>query len=290
MGNHLIHIYDRDSRISYPLRHKNVLSHCLCRQKLSEIEIFQLFISPNNFKNRIDYHLRPSEDLREVDAPHRDCVFRTRREKEMLDLRLLHTSPEIRKQATKLIYQTNTFSFDTFRTLKRWLQTVPSHLLAYVQHLNIEMPMKRATVDDPTGPKFNTARWTALFSADINEKLPRIKTLSVAVLLEGLVTCWRNTTSRKFTDTFRPLRQLKHLRDFTIVINENRTHDSGKHDHCADPTHDKTPRYSFWERKELRKVWAEEIREMVLGNHREYATSPNVDAICRQPPRTFRCR
>ena len=291
MGNHLIHICKSDTGNFYKSRaSKSPLSHCLCRQELSEIEIFQLFIRPVSFKNRIDYHLRPSEDRLEVNAPHRACYHRTRRETKMLDLCLLHTSPEIGKQASKLMYQTNTFSFETLEILKTWLQMVPSHLLAYVQHLNIEMPIDRATADDPTGPKFDTAGWTALFSTDINDKLPHIKTLSVAVLLEGLVTCWRNTTSREFTDTFRPLRQLKHLQDFTLVINENKTHDRGKHKHCADRTHDKNPKYSFWERKELRKVWAEEIREMVLGNHREYARSPNVDEICeREPPPMFRC-
>lgn len=277
MGNRLIHIYDSHMWLSQ--RSEGPLSHAICRQKLSETEIFQLFIKPNNFRNRAGFHLRVGEEPLEVDLPHYQCssVYRERTH-EMLDLRLLATSSEIRVQATKLIYLTNTFSFEKLNILRGWLQMVPPHLLAYVQHLNIEMPLVRFTKGHPAGLPFDTAGWTTFFSADINAQLPRLKSLSLAVLLDGLVTCWRNTARGEFMNTFRPLRQLKHLRAFTIVINENKKHERGRHGLCADQTHDQAPRYTFWERKELRRVWAEEIREMILGERRDYERQPCVRA------------
>ena len=251
MGNRQIHIHSHHGR----------LSHVICRQKLSEMEIFQLFIKPASFRNRIDFHLRLAEEPLEVENPHWQCIpCWSTCIRDMLDLRLLATSSEIREQATKLMYQTNTFSFETLPVLNRWLPMVPPHLLACVQHLNIEMPFSHGTI---TNDRFD---WALFFPKDINAKLPHIKSLNLAVLLDGLVTCWRNTFLRDVcTDTFRPLRQLKHLRTFTIVINEHKERNPGYHVFCEDQTHDRNPRYTFWARKEIRRVWAEEIREMVLG-------------------------
>ena len=257
MGSHLIHIYE-NRETDYQL------SHYICCQKLSEMEIFQMFITPPKFKNRIDFHMRPCKDPVEVEAPHYKCRFYIRY-KEMLDLRPLATSFEIKKEATKLLYSTNTFSFDELNILKRWLSTVPTHLLTHVQHLNIEMPLHgRKTIE--VEKIFDAAGWTSFFSTDLHIRLPNIKSLTITLFMQGLVTCWHNSKKRQIMDTFRPLRQLKHLRTFTVLINEDRRHDRHLHEPCADREHDKTPRYSFWERKELRRVWAEEIREMVLGD------------------------
>ena len=259
MGNRVIHIYDREELVGKP-RTAGPLSHSICRQKLSETEIFQLFIKPPSFKNRIEFHLRPCEEPVEVDAPHEKCHSRLL-PRETLDLRLLATSCQIRRDATRVIYTTNIFSFNALNILKRWLQMVPPHLLTYVQHLNIEVPMQGGC------PKFETGSWRVLYSGDLNAKLPHLKSLSVGVFLNGLVTCWRNnpTSRRAFMNTFRPLRQLKCLQSFTMVINEYVKHDGAMHERCADQTHDENPRYSYWVRKELRRVWAEEVREMVLG-------------------------
>ena len=275
MGHRQIHIHD----IFEPQveREKLLLSHFLCHQKLSETEIFERFIKPVSFKNRIDFHLRPCEEPQEIGYPHRDCDDIRYHKTEMLDLRFLTTSSEIAREATKLIYLTNTFSFYNVPILGKWMQIVPSHLLAYVQHLNMEMPAHREFVHQ-SGPSFDVAGWTAFFSGDLQAKLPHLRTLSLAVHLQGLVTCWRNTASREFMDTFRPLRKLKYLRAFTIVINEYYKHEE-MHSRCADRTHDKKPRYSYWDRKKLRQVWAEEIREMVLGDRSDFKRSFNDDAV-----------
>ena len=195
----------------------------------------------------------------EVNAPHYEC-HRRLLPRVTLDLRLLATSSQIRKDATRVIYTTNTFSFQAHNILKRWLQMVPPHLLTYVQHLNIEMPMGY--------PQFEADSWRVLYSGDLNAKIPHLKSLSLGVLMHGLVTCWRNNpiSRRAFMNTFRPLRQLNCLQTFTIVINEHIMHDVSMHERCADSTHDEPPRYSYWPRKELRRVWAEEVREMVLKN------------------------
>ena len=71
---------------------------------------------------------------------------------------------------------------------------------------------------------------------------------------------------------FRPLRQLRALRVFTVVIN-----DAQMASQCAQAvhhgeTHKSAARYTFFVRKEVRRVWAEEIRGVVLGGEVESGT------------------
>ena len=129
----------------------------------------------------------------------------------------------------------------------------------------------------------SVAAWKSVLCDTLPVGLPGLRTLNLSIELEGFVTCWRKAQSSAFTSIFRPLRQLQQIEEFTVVMKPDGASDcfglQKLHpDWCGQPVHDQdshvasdgSHEYSmnkkarFWERTEARRVWAEEIRAMVL--------------------------
>ena len=94
---------------------------------------------------------------------------------------------------------------------------------------------------------------------------PKLESLHMSTTLFSHVTCFRLSQGMAFTEMFLPLRQLARLRVFKMVITDHGVRDSCPQEVHDNETHAREPRYTFWARKEVRRVWAEEIRDVVLG-------------------------
>ena len=268
VGNRTIHV--RDALLSVPNQTKSNglscpyrLRYYVCKSRLSEAEIYESYNKPVVFKNRIDWHMRPR--LETMSNLHFGCICTEQRASLHIDLNILAASREAHDEAVKAFYSTNKWSFRDTSALEKWLAAIPDEFLLLVQHVHLELRMTRYVTDVRSG----LAEWRVMLSHAIHTKLPNLRSLNLTITLGGFATCWRESQGEAFTNVFRPLRQLKQLREFTVVMNpstdscEQGLHDENTHtpfDNCAE--YDK--KETFWERKELRRVWAEEIRDFVL--------------------------
>ena len=113
-----------------------------------------------------------------------------------------------------------------------------------------------------------TQQWQDLLHK-LPSQFPELASLHVAITLGGYVTCFWLSQGTEITGMFCPLRQLRRLGVFTVVINDTQMTNECTQDVHDEKTHASAARYTFFARKEVRRVWAEEIREVVLGGEVE---------------------
>ncbi|KAG7002102.1 hypothetical protein G7Y79_00029g063980 [Physcia stellaris] len=223
---------------------------------MSQLEIYEEYAQPVKFKNRVDWHMRPREET--VSKPHDDCCPSSKATLEVgvattLDLYLLRSSREAHREAGRLLYSSNKWLFDDVSAFRDWLAAVPPVFLPLVQHVGLQMAMS----GDLANVNSSVATWKTILC----DTLP----------------------SSAFTSIFRPLRRLRQIEEFTVVMKPDGGSDcfglqklhpdwcgQPLHDHDSHVASDGSHEYSmnkkarFWERTEARRVWAEEIRAMVL--------------------------
>ena len=246
------------------------LSHYRCNSNITDQAFHDWFAKPVVFKDRIDCHMRPREDEKQFkEPPHNGCMpWRHRGE---VDLSWLAVSREIKRDALKIFYRTNTFSFTSPVTLGKWLGTIatpatrwsqslrpPPDLKAIIRKLRLE----NALIAWSTKNEFDAMAWPkALFI--LPKHFPDLTTLHLTITIEGYVNCFRESHGFAFVDSFLPLRQLEKLNFFTLVILE--TQDTCKQIMHDTEMHEKRARDTHFERREIRQIWAEEIRKLVMG-------------------------
>ena len=248
---------------------------CLC--DLTDEALHDLFTKPVVFKNRVDRHMRPREEEPQLVHPHRGCMDRQNRNAlRAVDLSLFAVSREIEREALRIFYSTNTFSFSSAPTVNKWLGVSHSPATLWsqslrppsndcVQKLRLEnRPFIRTTY-------FSEVQYDAGYLARALEalsiQLPNLASLHLSITIDGYVTCFRKAHATAFERLFRPLGQLMKLKTFTLVILEDDAscnlaiHDTETHAHRK--------RDTYYERKEIRQMWAEEIRKLVMDEKME---------------------
>ena len=229
------------------------------------------------FRNRIDEHTRPREE--EDPDPHFSCIPRHYLAMPpFLDTQILQVSREARYEGLKLLYGTNMRSFADPWILKKWLgmtdsledapwsQTLmpPWGMVASIRHLRLDLRLDTVSWEQIiVEPRRMEGLWRDILLV-LPLHFPNLGSLHLSITLFGYVTCSRLSQGMELTEMFRPLRQLGRLKVFTVVIN-----DRASREYCAQEVHDKethasAPRHTFFARKEVRTVWAEEIRKLVL--------------------------
>ena len=117
---------------------------------------------------------------------------------------------------------------------------------------------------------------------ELVEVLPSLQDISVALYLKGYVNCWRMSETTWMNRMFRPFCKLADLKTFGIFINDfdmlvsegwARNGQDGlcSQNICDRRVHIKRDKETFFERRRVGRVWAAEIRVMVL--HKEELVS-----------------
>ena len=285
IGNRTIHVHSK--MVTRGGKDYARVFHNTCRCPWSETEIYNACAKPDaspDSDTQSKTFLYPHKLCNHCpeNCSHLNNGFPALEPLPAVDLSILATSLEAKVEARKLFYSTNTFSFDKELHLNAWLQTVPRDMKPYVRSIHLKTCLCEPEV-----------------MVRLSTELPNLKRVHISIVWFGFVTCNRlMARKRDVAEAFRPLRQLQKLKNFTVVMHDvlaptmtgcpGGEHDEATHgddmdymdselgkEHVfwdySDPTHDGW--YSSKEdnihnveaRKELCRVWAEEIRDVVLS-------------------------
>ena len=192
------------------------------------------------------------------------CCF-IEREQYNIDLSLLSVSKEAAREAQKMFYSSNTWYFHNPGVLFDWLTVIPSEKLALVQSLHLVIHVYRyMSAPGPYG-----IGWKNVLSDHVSARLPNLKTLHFELYADGflvepivpspqIATFTRQTKEAEVVEFFRPLQRLEKLKYCTVVMYQLRF--GGEEVLNMGP---------LWPRKEALRVWAEDIRSLIIGESLE---------------------
>ena len=220
---HKIHVITRR-----PLEWK--LYPFYCNPHLSEAETYQKYAEPAVFKDMSDWQTRRRVELQfETHLQcHKDWL-------ELLDLRLLRVSREFRLEATKLLYSTNTWSFNSTEILEDWLNQIPKDALPYVRRLRLEINI---TYYANWRPYSTAPLWKETLHRLGRASLTGMRSLSLVIQPHGNITCCRKSQGTALRDIFRPLKIWKGLKGVYVVFNEAKYGYGYSYRTCAQLEHD----------------------------------------------------
>lgn len=286
VGNRTIHV--RSKTVTRGGKDYTMVFHHTCRCPWSETEIYNACAKPDaspdsNTQGKTFLYPHKLCSHCPENCSHLNNGFPALEPLQAVDLSILATSSEAMVEARKLFYSTNTFSFDKESLLRKWLPTVPPDMKPWVRSIHLQ------NADPGLGSVI----------ARLPTELPNLKRLHISLVWFGFVTCNRLIAYKmNIAEAFRPLRQLQKLKTFTVVMHDvlaptmtgcpGGYHDEATHDddlnymdsdlgqeHVFWEYHDSTHRGEYLSRednthnvearKELCRVWAEEIREVVLS-------------------------
>ena len=110
-------------------------------------------ISDANKKERYNkrgdprYVLEDHDDAFALSCAHNACFYgndtfiRGNLATWRLDMRLLLVSWEVNREAKRLFYSTNTFSFKDYLAIYAWLSAIPADMRTIVRSVHLEMPL-----------------------------------------------------------------------------------------------------------------------------------------------------
>ena len=221
----------------------------------------------------MDRHLRPRKDAVEDRLLHQKCTRGCQRNTSdtgalaKLDLNLLLSSLEANSAAKKALYASNVYSFKSVDVLKHWIAKIPPSAQMSVRSIRLEIHWEGGHVRDPRSHHKGLQLWRKFLDEHFTVQLPNIRELHINISVDGRITCWREVQGSDLTQMFFPLRRLKDLRRRNLTVTLTELHPPN---HCPlrDYHHDYrehslNPKVTFWDRKELRRQWAEEIRELI---------------------------
>ena len=295
VGNRTIHV--RSKTVTRGRKDYTTFYHHTCRCPWSETEIYNACAKPDaspesEIQGKTFVYPHKLCSHCPENCSHLDHGFPALEPLQAVDLSILATSSEAMVETRKLFYSTNTFSFDGESLLKQWLPTVPRDMKPWVRSIHLEavrpfLPGLRKVI------------------ARLPTELPNLKRLHISIVWFGFVTCRRLIADHplmadkmNIPEIFRPLRQLQKLKTFTVVMHDvmdpwvagcpGGYHDEATHDGDVSYSHaNPSQKHLFWDyfdlthggecsswednthdverRKELCRVWAEEIRDVVLS-------------------------
>ena len=191
--------------------------------------------------------------------------------REKIDLGLLHMSREAYTISKRALYAYNVFSFESLDALKHWIIKLSPDAQLSVQKIHLELQWVYGHIRDVRHPATwhhkDLLLWRRFLDEDFTVQLPNIKELHIDISVDGRITCWREVQGPDLTQMFLPLRRLRALKrgKLTVTFTElnsnlgcpllNYDHDESEHSLATGVT--------FWDRKEVRRQWAEEIRDLI---------------------------
>ncbi|KAM0799971.1 hypothetical protein BDR22DRAFT_272788 [Usnea florida] len=207
LGGNLLHIW-RDSerdviRSTKGTTKEQRFNHQICCSEISEDDAHHHFEEEdgNNFyvKNVELRHLgcRVSTNtyLNLPHSGHRSSTNWTVAATVKMDLSLLHACRQIYNEARYILYSTNTFSFNTARNLRAFINFLVQ------RHVDVNEAV-RSLRADLTYPKTDTNGWTQAFSA-VTQHMTRLKTLYINV--DQLPSWSTSSDAREKEKSMRPV-------------------------------------------------------------------------------------
>lgn len=213
-------------------------------------------------------HLRPREEPPAYHWPHRACYENLQSSNKRVEnanslLLPLLVSSEFRNEGLKIIYSTTTFSFAQPRAIKKWLATVPQDMRHHIKHIHLDIDMDWYISSSERGITSETMQWAKVTSAIIPRDFPNTKTLHLSFSFNAIAACWRLSHAEFLRNMIRPLQSLNKLSNLTVIINES--YNSLCDLSVRGTSHDQDHKTNFFNRKRsIRRIRAEEIRDMVL--------------------------
>ena len=172
------------------------ITSLVCLSDLSEEELYKWNTQPIS-DDTIRKRWHPKQ--RELHIPHNRCrtgigQLSPRSLARRLIPNILRVSKEAHIEGTKLLYSTNTFSFDCIEVLKRFLAQATVDQQSQIEDLRLTMNFQgHGTYVCGTSLKGHVKRaphpgivaWSRVFSGVIVPQLPNLESLSLCIGLEG---------------------------------------------------------------------------------------------------------
>ena len=251
VGNRTLHVL---SQTSWPTSSSSFLYCYTCHTGSSQFEVYNSYAKPMIFEDKTEEELSFNFDQ------GCNCKFLERGQYN-IDLSLFRVSKEAAREAQRMFYSSNTWHFYDPGVCYDWLAVIPLEKLALVQSLHLVLPVYRYM----STPGANGIGWKIVLSDHLSTRLPNLKILHLEVYADGFVvepivpsppfeTFTRQAKETEVTEFFQPLQRLENLKHCTVVMRQHRI--SGPGIEQMGP---------LWPRKEALRVWAEDIRSLIMS-------------------------
>lgn len=175
---------------------------CICEETENKSYKLQSSAITSEADSENALRVGPRQDPTHTYNAHRSCnrgIMCGRFRQCFLDMRLLSVSREVRAEAAKQLWSTNTFSFDYPSCPSVLLAKVPLDLWSHIRFVRLEMWME-GRASDPTS---STAKWADCL-AGLSRDMTGLRSLHLAIYLNDFVTCWYASQGAELTNIFRP--------------------------------------------------------------------------------------
>ena len=265
------------------------MGHYLCQSKVSELDLYASTLKKLDAVNEAEDHDLPCKHIMDTRFdPHRFCQpggsFSRDWKPLQLNSGLLTVSAETKMEATKLLYSTNTFSFDSLKTMRKWLASIPPDLRVLVQSIRLEIWWcKGKVLEQKNDKRLSPYVWTKFFDQDLAIQLPNLTDLNLAIHLPSRTVRCRDKQDTTLICMFLPLHRLKSLKKEKLIVviheyGENTIEDSGQ---CSldlkveewtpeKLTHEERAKIrkraaaALRHEAKMRREWTEHIEEVIL--------------------------
>ena len=249
------------------------LAHWTCSSRVPDSEVLKWYSQPMDEskldKSAIKWEFRRfGKDPECYVRPHAYCRGFTEPDmaENHLDLRWLLVSKKFRHEASKLLFNNHKFDFDRVSDILLWISAVPPEFRPYIRHIRLTLNFNASALS----PTTRITEWSLFFVHVMPSRLSGLTSLDLVINLNSFASCWSLQPAAGFQSVFLPLRSLKNLASFTVIINELGFFEGGTRcdqlmhaDDCV-KWHQGHSMEKFWERKEIRRKMADKIMEMVL--------------------------
>ncbi|KAL8792038.1 MAG: hypothetical protein Q9195_005379 [Heterodermia aff. obscurata] len=235
-----------------------------CHAKSTQFDVYNSYAKPVSFEDEMGSTLPKENSSFESDVGCR--CWLDERARHYIDLPLLTVSRETAREALRLFYSTNTWKFTSVDEFRIWLRVIPPEKLTLVHRLHLVIYINVFM----SKPGSNVARWKTALSDQVVAQLPNLKVLHIELYVARFVrrvitsppflTFSRQEKGKDLAKLFEPLQKLANLKHCTVVMIDNKSDYYLKH--YGAMWHGDEPE---WKRKEALRVWAEDIRSLILS-------------------------
>ena len=241
-----------------------------CYSQYSQFELYDSYAAPVIFEDKMG-SIVPQEERKFDFEKLCLCVARTRY---FVDLRLLGVSKETAREAHRLFYSSNTWNFRHADIFGAWLALTPAEKLALVHRLHLEIPFDHR-MSKPGGL---VDHWKNTLTDQAIAQLPSVQVLHLELYVSRFVlqpdtgsppslpgSISRQAKGNVIAELLQPLQKLKRLKTCTVVMVE-KEYDFAMRLHRRNWYFDNKDRErGLWARKEALRLWAEDIKGLILS-------------------------
>lgn len=230
------------------------LTHWTCSANVSDAFVFQWHSQPVD-SSKVDenwlwyeceygyYGAEPEWARR----PHGRCrkALGSKNDEPKLDLRWLLVSKQFRQEASEILYRNHKFDFERVSDITLWLSAVPADLRPHIRHIGLTVSFNASALSPSTW----IPEWSKFFVHIMPKQLAGLRSLDLAIISHSFASCWNIQAAASFQSVFLPLRSLKNLTNFRVVIDQLFSIQSLE---------------DFLERREFRRKMADKIMQIVI--------------------------